>query len=360
MIFKKTNLKFFLENYLRDNNLKDVLLVRGRNSFVHSGAEDLFSDIRKDFVVTEYSDFQVNPREEDAIKGSELLKTKGCKVIISVGGGSVIDMAKLIRYYATDKFENENHNISLIAIPTTSGTGAESTHFAVCYVDGVKKSIAHEKMLPNIALLCPELTYGNNAYLTACTGFDAFAQAIEAYWNVNSTTESDTYALEAILLLQKSLPLLVKDLDNHALRDIVCEGSNFAGRAINITKTTAPHAMSYTLTSKYGYPHGHAVALTFPFFFNKNINCNEEDYVGKNYSAYRNKINELKTLMPIDEVDALTYMKGFVSSIGLDYDAERSFDDEVVESGINLERAKNNPMRLSKDLIREAVKSIKK
>ena len=116
-----------------------------------------------------------------------------------------------------------------------------------------------------MAVVYPQFTYQNDAYLTACTGFDALAQAIESYWAKGATNESRDYSVRAIGLLWKQLPQLIQS-PTKELRNQVAEGAYWAGRAINISTTTAPHAFSYVFTSKYGYPHGHAVAFTFPFF----------------------------------------------------------------------------------------------
>lgn len=148
-----------------------------------------------------------NPRVEDVRKGVLLCKSQCPNIILAVGGGSALDMAKLIRYHI---YKETDSYIPLVVIPTTAGTGAETTHFSVCYINGEKQSIADSAMLPDYAFVCSELTSHNDAYLTACTGFDAVAQAIESYWSVNSTDESRSYSLKALGLLWKQLPLLIK------------------------------------------------------------------------------------------------------------------------------------------------------
>ena len=142
-------------------------------------------------------------------KGFLLCKSQCPNIILAVGGGSALDMAKLIRYHI---YKETDSYIPLVVIPTTAGTGAETTHFSVCYINGEKQSIADSAMLPDYAFVCSELTSHNDAYLTACTGFDAVAQAIESYWSVNSTDESRSYSLKALGLLWKQLPLLMKKL----------------------------------------------------------------------------------------------------------------------------------------------------
>ena len=134
-----------------------------------------------------------------------------------VGGGCAIDTAKQIKYFACNEFKNISEkdskaSIPHIAFPTTAGTGAECTQFAECYVDGVNTSISNPNFLPNKVIACPCFTYDNDSYLTACTGFDALAQAFETYWSVNATAEFDFYALKIIRLAHTDLPLLIEEI----------------------------------------------------------------------------------------------------------------------------------------------------
>lgn len=331
---------------LKRHNAKHVFLVRGKGSYTVCGAEEIIKNaltvVNCDF--TEFYDFSENPKCEDMEKGIELLKSSKADFIIAVGGGSVMDMAKLIRFFSCYKgditgksFEKEGLLFPLIAMPTTSGTGAEATHFAVVYKDKVKFSAEHDDMLPDYAVVYPPFTYGNPKYLTACTGFDALAQAIEAYWNLNATEESDVYAERAIRNLWPNLPKVVNN-PTEDVRDVVSEGSYWAGRAINITKTTAPHAFSYPFTSYYGYPHGHAVALTFPYFFD--LNCSEKN-------EDRDRVNRLFDILGFDcNSDLMEHMSKYVKSIGLQKREDTIIDEEFILSQVNLERLKNNPVKL--------------
>jgi len=366
-IYNKASISRELDTALEKYRAKKVLLVRGDKSFSACGAEEEVAKLRGGYEIVEFRDFYVNPKKEDAERGAKKIKEQGCDTILSVGGGSAIDTAKLIKYFACGEFkdmseEESKATIPHIAVPTTAGTGAESTQFAVCYVDEVKISISNPNLLPNKAIVCPFFTYGIGSDLTARTGFDALAQAFEAYWNVNATAESDYYAWQAIKLAFYALPRLIKEIKakniSHILRYSLSQASNLAGKAINITRTTAPHAMSYTLTSKYGYPHGHAVALTFPYFFAANINCKEEDYLGKDYSQYKSKMNNLLNLLSLKSDELYEYMKGYTKGIGLGFDPARCIDIYNVAAGVNAERAKNNPLRLTNEILLEAAAQI--
>jgi alcohol dehydrogenase class IV len=334
-------------------NAHRIFLVRSRHSYFQNGSERLFTSAVGQREVTVYADFSPNPKKEEADTGVSLLRKADADVIIAIGGGSVIDMAKLIRHYAGLE------EIPLIAIPTTAGTGAEATPFAVCYINGQKHSVGATEMLPNDVLLLPQLTAHNPPYLTACTGFDALAQAIEAFWNINATPASDRDALQAVRLIFGNLPAVVAE-ESHSLqlREALLTGSHLAGRAIAVTRTTVPHALSYTMTSHYGYPHGHAVALTFPFFFNYYLNASREDYQGRDFEKYRQKCALLLDAMGW-RADNLEYkFQEYLRKIGLCYDSKRPIQDDVVANGINMERAKNSPCKLTPELIRRAVISI--
>lgn len=332
---------------LKRHNASHVFLVRGKGSYVACGAEKIIQNAltKANCDFTEFYDFSENPKCEDMEKGIELLKSSKADLIIAVGGGSVMDMAKLIRFFSSYKgaitgktFEKEGLLCPLLAMPTTAGTGAEATHFAVVYKDKVKYSAEHEDMLPDYAIIYPPFTYGNSKYLTACTGFDALAQAIESFWNLNATEESDIFAERAIRIIWPNLPKVVNN-PTEDIRDIISEGSYWAGRAINITKTTAPHAFSYPFTSYYGYPHGHAVALTFPYFLDLNCSENNKD---------RERVNRLLDILGFDRnSNLMEQMMNYIESIGLQKREEFIIDKEFILSQVNLDRLKNNPVKIT-------------
>lgn len=328
---------------------KSVLVVRDKNSYSICGSEEIISHAlsNKAMEVMEFYDFKENPKIEDVNKGLKLLQGKSVDLIIGVGGGSVMDMSKLIRFlwsYQTDevfvKHERIRDIIPLIAMPTTAGTGAEATHFAVVYRDKKKYSLAHDDVLADVAIVDPVFTYKIPKYITACTGFDALAQAIEAFWNKNATSESDKYALKAIDLIFPNLPIAVNNSTVDA-RNAVSEGSYLAGKAINITKTTAPHAFSYPFTSYYGLPHGHAVAMTFPFFIDYNY---VEDYNG-------DKMRRLYKLLGIkSKNESRELMIDYINNIGLKLDYS-NISKELIINNVNFERLSNNPVEVSNDVL---------
>lgn len=323
------NIASILRSQLEKIHAQHVFVIHGKGSYIACGAAEVMEEVCKDVCMSEYTDFSVNPKDEEAQRGVQLLLDAKPDVMIVIGGGSAMDIAKLIRHYAAE----QHYQVPLWAIPTTAGTGAEATHFAVVYKGGVKHSVEADDILPDIAILYPLFTYDNNAYLTACTGFDALAQAIEAFWNPNATDESRHYSKRAIELVYKQLPKCIAHPEQVMLRDDLLQGAYWAGRAINITKTTAPHAFSYVFTSKYGYPHGHAVALTFPFFIQLN------------------GTPDLFELLGISAGHAMQQIEEYISSLGLSLRLSPSIDIESALQAVNLQRLANNPIKVTPEII---------
>lgn len=326
-----------LRSLIESIHAQHAFIVHGKGSYVACGAAEKMHDVCHGITVTEFIDFSVNPKDEEARKGVQLLLEAKPDVLIAVGGGSAMDMSKLIRHYAAE----QGYHVPLWTVPTTAGTGAEATHFAVVYKDGVKHSMEADDILPDVAILYSPFTYGNNAYLTACTGFDALAQAIEAYWNPKATDESRQYSIRAIEMIYHQLPKCIEHPEQVKLRDELLQGAYWAGRAINITKTTAPHAFSYVFTSKYGYPHGHAVALTFPFFMKLNGTQN------------------LFELLGMSAVDAMQQMESYIASLGLSLHLQGSIEVDSALQEVNLQRLSNNPVKVTPEITTELAEYLK-
>ena len=318
---------------------KHCFVVRGHRSFEACGGQEVIEQLQKitNSQITEFEDFSVNPKYKEAQVGLEKLLQSNADMIVAIGGGSVLDMAKLIRHLAAE----QGHMIPLHAFPTTAGTGAEATHFAVVYIDGEKQSIAADDVLPDVAVVYPPFTYSNSIYQTACAGFDAVAQAIESYWAKGATTESREYSIRALELLWKQLPQLVQ-APTEELRDQVAEGAYWAGRAINISTTTAPHAFSYAFTSHYNYPHGHAVALTFPFFVKLN---------GK---------KDLYELLGLSSIGIIPQIEAYIEALGLSLVLDSSVDVYGTLQEVNLLRLANNPVEVTQKIVSDLEQYLKR
>ena len=323
-----------LKNKLRKLNSSKPFIVVDRF---------LSSDIKKKLPnVVVFSKFTSNPKYEEMLDGLKLFKESGCDAIVSVGGGSCIDVAKVIKLsinadlnciLPTFKQEYKYTDVKHICVPTTSGTGSESTRHAVLYLDGVKQSISNPSIVPDYVILCPKLIVTVPEYQKKATMMDALCQCIESLWSRKATKESRKYALKGLMLFKENYKGYLK-LDHNAILNVQF-GANYSGKAINISETTAAHAMSYKITSMFGVPHGHAVAMCMNAIFK---NCK----VKTNFCGI-----DVKALF----YEIFDYFKLF-NNLGLS-------NDELIYlvKSINFERLKNFPYKIN---IKKCYFSLKK
>lgn len=340
-----------LSNILNEINPKTILLVTGKNSYILSGARDSIELTLKGFNYVRFFDFEENPKIEDVKRGLEIFHDNSCDLIITVGGGSVIDMGKLICGLSHQNKNLENlvqtnssnlHPVPIIAIPTTAGTGSEATKFAVVYIKGEKYSFTHDNILPKHVILDPTFTYSVPSHLAALTGVDALCQAVESIWSLNATHESREYAEKALKLIYNNIEKAVLYNDNNAIDNMLI-GAFWAGKAINISKTTACHAISYKLTSIYNVPHGQAVAITLTEVMRRNFQYSKKEI-----------IRILSVIEASDLNDAIFKINSLLNNIGIKLklsDLSIPFEGIQRLKNCNLERLKNNPAPLqAKDI----------
>ena len=295
-----------------------VCLVTDGAAYRLCGAEKFFDEFfaaHPSVAITHLIVPNANPKVETV--QALLNEIKGMPdAFIAVGGGTTIDTAKLLNLAVVSGMQVKDlltqkpapeKLLPCMAFPTTAGTGAEATRFAVCYDGEVKYSIDFEVIRPSDVALVPEFTATLPAYQKASTNFDAYAQAVESLWAKGATEESKEYANRALALMKE---------DNWP------EASYWAGRAIDISRTTAAHAFSYYLTSHYGIPHGHAVYMVFEYICRNN---GQPEYI--------KQVSGLKTLRE------LAAEKGV------------QWDDMVEDlfSHVNLKRLGNNPVEVKKE-----------
>ena len=186
-----------------------------------------------------------------------LNEARGCDEVVSIGGGSTIDVGKYIAFHL---------HIPHTAIPTTAGTGSEVTKFAVFTHNKKKFSLEDDRLIPTSYRLDPSRVVSLPLKQTASSGLDALSQAIESYWSPNATKESKEYSRQAVKRVLASLWFSYQYPKSELFRQHMLIAANFSGKAINIAKTSICHAISYPITTHYGVPHGLACALTLPFF----------------------------------------------------------------------------------------------
>jgi len=364
-----------IKKIISDLGAKNILLVTGKDSYKKSGSEEKIFQYLGDAVIKRFFDFEANPNIKDVQVGINIISSFKPDLVIAIGGGSVIDIAKLINIFAVHvtkekeiyKFVNESSSVKqpglpLIAIPTTSGTGSEATHFAVVYIGNKKYSFAHEYVLPNFSIIDPSLSYSNPAYIKACSGFDALSQAIESFWAVGSTEESRSYSKEAIKIILSSIEMAVLKSDKKSM-DRMSLAANLAGKAINISKTTAAHAVSYPITKFLDIPHGHAVALTLGSFFVINSHYSESQLNDSRGVQYFDNISkELLNLFDCSRSEQVSQRwNQIMTNIGLETNlksifSKKNIDYELIKKEINLERLNNNPVKVNSSQIEDLFK----
>ena len=350
-----------LSEILKEIGCKRLFLVVD-SSYPFLNIKDAIEALPVMEMVT-FSNFTPNPLYEQVCEGVEMLKASQCEAILAVGGGSAIDVAKCIKLAVLAKEGNaaiipplvsrrlpiDGEKIPFIAIPTTAGTGSESTHNAVMYYEGSKQTITNDGILPDYAVLESSVLKTLPLYQKKCTMMDALCQGIESWWSVNSTDESKEYSKAAVELIMANWRQYIFDNDDDAAK-VIMFAANYGGRAINIAQTTAAHAMSYKITSLYNLPHGHAVALCLPEIWdymightNNCIDIRGERYVRDVFESISRSVGASST------EEAIRIIRNMMAEMGLgspsfvnDVEAEL----ELLCKSVNPIRLKNNPIRL--------------
>ncbi len=305
-----------------------------------------------------FSGFTPNPKYEEIVTGIDLFNAEGCDAVVAVGGGSAIDVAKCIKLYCkmpTDRLyleqEYTDTGIPFVAMPTTAGTGSESTPFSVIYYKGEKQSVHHSSILPNVAVLDPDVLTSLPVYQKKCTVLDALCQAIESWWSVRSTEESRAYAKEAVEKISDNIYEYAEQNTERA-RDEIMSASNLAGRAIAITATTAPHAMSYKLTTIYGLPHGHSVAISLPrvwrYMLSHPERCTDKRGADYLFGVFGKIANALGYKTAEDAVEGFEAMLDRLE-IRYPTEGDKETRAQYFADSVNVERLGNNPVSLDSE-----------
>lgn len=340
---------------------KRIFLVTGRNSYEYSGVKNCLDDLLYPYEVNRFNQFSSNPKLVDIMNGFELFKKENYDLIIAVGGGSVIDVAKAIKLFNFNECSSET---PLVAVPTTSGTGSEATYYVVYYIGKEKQSEGlPEITLPDYSICDPTFTMNIPKKIAAATGMDALGQAIESYWNINSTKESKEFAKQSISLLINNLEKSIENPDPD-LKEKVMMAANLSGKAINITKTTACHSISYPITSYFGVPHGHAVGLTLGEMLAYNYHSKQGCVDSRGEDYVKSTLNDiLGFLRAKDIAEAKDILYNLMKSINLETKLRELGIDEfgievILKEGFNPERVRNNPKFLDENGLRQILQNI--
>ena len=245
--------------FVNDKSFKKIFVLCGKKSFVNSGAENLLKKINNSELKLSYKKSEI-PILEELIEIIKEIQNFKPDLFLAIGGGAVIDYAKIVNVVdiredlaeliVNYKYPFNKKYTKLAVIPTTAGSGAEVTSNAVIYVDGIKHSFESELLLPDHFFLVPEFLISAPNKIKASAGFDAIAQALESLISKKSNDKSVEYASKSLRVSVNSFISFIKDPNMKNATEMSI-ASNLAGKAISISKTTAPHATSYPFTSLF-------------------------------------------------------------------------------------------------------------
>lgn len=348
-----------LKKFIGQKNFKKIFLITGRNSFNKSGAKNIIEPMLKSKIVNIYFKKSNYPELEELKQILNKINQFNPDLILAIGGGAVIDYAKIARLNIDNsdlkkkiitpyKLDNLKKKFKLAAVPTTAGSGAEVTENAVIYIKDKKYSVEGRAVKPDYFFLIPKFILNSSKIIKSSAGFDAISQAIESLLSNRSTKQSVIYAKQSLELSLNNYQSFVNkpNYDNTTKMSVA---ANLSGKAISISKTTAPHALSYPFTAHFGIPHGHAVSLTL------------NEFLKFNYENLTNSISSFdlkeryKIIFNLANVNNISDLDLLLNKIKIDTGLENNFkklgvsitdDYRKILSGVNIQRLKNNPIKL--------------
>lgn len=345
------------------NGYKRGLLVTS-NFFIKSGLAEKIKEDKRNRIINIFSEIEPNPTVINVDNCADVIRKNNIDFIVALGGGSVIDCAKAsgtialtnesIKKYHGTNLNIPNKSIPIISVPTTSGTGSEVTCVSVITDKElrIKAPIVSKSFYSKIALIDPELTYSLPDSITASTGIDVLCHAIEGYWSKGHQPICDALAVHSSKLVFDYLERAYKNPDDNLAKEKLAEASTIAGLAFTLPKTTASHACSFHLTSKYNIPHGEACGLTLDYF--TRINGERDE-----------RVRELSRLLGFkDENEMADRIYKLKKEVGLLVDLKhlKLTENDIAEL---VEKSKggnllNNPVDINDDILLEIYTKLSK
>ena len=329
---------------IADMKVTKALLVTDPG-LVKAGYVEPISDILEkagiDFKV--FSDVEPNPSVETVEKGVALRKDLAYEVIVALGGGSPMDVAKTVAVRATnekpvpalegaDQFENAP--LPVIAIPTTAGTGSEVTPFAVITnrEQKYKLTIISQRIIPKVAILDPTMIANLPAFIAASTGLDALTHAIESYTSLFGSAYSDAFAEKAIDLIGKNLRRFVANRQNQEAAGSMLIASLFAGLAFAHSRLGNAHAMAHPLGGFFNVPHGVANAILLPHIMEYNCMASPERFERIALLLGEEPVAE-NAVMAVQQLNKDLGIPANLTAVGVQADAIEAMTADAMKSG---------------------------
>ncbi len=360
-----------LYRFFKLKKFKKIFIITGLNSYKKSGAKKILGEILDKKISFFYFKKNFYPEIKELKKIIFQLNKFKPDLILAVGGGSVIDYAKMAsilfkkdpgKIILNSYFKYFKKNYNLAVIPTTAGSGAEVTSNAVIYIREKKYSIESEKLKPNYYFLIPDLVITANKSIKSSAGFDAIAQSVESIISKRANAQSLKFAKKSLKISFSNFEKFVNKPNLNNTRKM-CMAANLSGKAISITKTTAPHALSYPFTAHFGISHGHAVSLTLNEFLKFNykfLNNSDQNFHLKKKFEVIFKLANVNNITQLDNylnfLKRKTKLESNFKKLGIKYKK----DINKIISGINMSRLSNNPIDLDKKIIKSIILEISK
>jgi len=349
--------------------VRSCLVVTGRSAYRASGAEARLATALSGLRVVHHGGVPANPSPVDVGTAVAALRSADADadvdVVLGVGGGSALDTAKLLTALAAQPGPPEDYLLAgrrfteprrqlLVLVPTTAGSGSEATSIAVLTTPDGKRSLRHPVLHADVAVVDPGLTCSVPPRVAAGCGLDALSHAVESYWSVAATDESLALAADAIRLLVRHLVAACTEPCG-ADREAMSRAALLAGQAIEITQTTAAHALSYPLTARYGIPHGHACGLFLGAVLAHNAEVTPADVRDpRGVDHVRARIARLLDLLGApDPRHGRRFLDGLLDRCGLprvlgDLGVGAGDLPAVADAALRSPRMANNPRRLDR------------
>lgn len=358
--------RLLIGRYISHFNAKKPMIVTAKDikdwEWFHETIEQIRPHVEKLFF---FDDITPNPKDTEAMLGAELFLSLDCDLIIAIGGGSAIDCAKCISIVASNggnilDYEGVDEVLMpgppLICIPTTAGSSADVSQFAIIKdtSSDIKRAIISKKVVPDLALIDPIPLMSMDPYLTACTAMDALTHAIEAYVSNTHSALTDVHALESIDLINQAIESSITPTRTVEIMFQLMLGSLQAGLAFSNASLGAVHAMSHSMGGLLDLPHGECNSILLEHIIRINFDTVPERYrdIAKQLGlSVDNVSNFLLLEMIIDRIVSIRSSLNIPASIKVAGLSEQTVD-YLVENALNDPCMVTNPRILAKEEVR--------
>lgn len=358
--------RLLIGRYISHFNAKKPMIVTDKDiqnfEWFHQTINEIRPHVEKLYFFDETTP---NPKDFETMLGAELFLSLGCDLIIAIGGGSSIDCAKCISIVASNggnilDYEGVDEvkmpGPPLICIPTTAGSSADVSQFAIIKdtAANIKRAIISKKVVPDLALIDPVPLMTMDPYLTACTAMDALTHAIEAYVSNTHSALSDVHALESIRLINQAIEASVKSERTIETMFQLMLGSLQAGLAFSNASLGAVHAMSHSMGGLLDLPHGECNSILLEHIIRINFDTVPLRYreIAKQLGLSVDNINDSDLIeLIIDRIVSMRENLQIPSSIVVDA-LDASTIDYLVENALNDPCMVTNPRILTKEEVR--------